>query len=95
MPGQRHHPDAFKREVCHQIRSGLIGRREAQRRYALSDNLLQIWLARYDGARPRPKASTHFDRSLHAACERRIALLERKVGQLTLALEAATNAHSD
>lgn len=86
MPAHRHHPEAFKREVCLQIRSGLIGRREAQRRYRLSDNLLQTWLSRYDAG---PSALAPAPVDVHADCEARIALLERKIGQLTMAIASS------
>lgn len=85
MQRRRHAPE-FKRKVCAEIRSGALGRREAQRLYGLSDNLIHAWLAHYDAdglGAPQPGD----DAALHAACEARIADLERKVGQLTMALE--------
>jgi transposase len=95
MPNHRRHPEAFKREVCHQIRSGLIGRREAQRCYSLSDNLLQTWLSRYDAAREAVDLVRSAGPATHTLCEARIALLERKIGQLTVALEQATKQRTD
>jgi mannose-6-phosphate isomerase-like protein (cupin superfamily) len=44
----RRHTAEFKAELCRSIRAGTIGRREAQKRYSLSDNLIHLWLARYD-----------------------------------------------
>ena len=55
----RRHSAQFKLQLCHNIRSGILGRRDAQRKYALSANLIQTWLTQFDrgssGARrPRP-----------------------------------------
>ena len=44
----RSHSDAFKRKVCTDVRSGIIGRREALRTYGLSANLLHLWLKDFD-----------------------------------------------
>src|SRR5689334_19920933 len=46
-PYRRHSPQ-FKLQLCHDIRAGTIGRKEAQRKYALSANLVQLWLTQYD-----------------------------------------------
>ena len=35
----RGHPAQFKLQVCQEIRSGALGRKEAQRKYTLSANL--------------------------------------------------------
>lgn len=43
----RRHSHAFKLQVCSDIRQGTIGRREAQKRYRLSANLIQYWLIQY------------------------------------------------
>ncbi len=83
-PLRRRHSEAFKRDVCTRIRAGEIGRREAQRLYALSDNLLHRWLRSFDDERPDREP---VPADVHATCARRIELLERKVGQLTMALE--------
>lgn len=82
-PYRRHAPQ-FKLQLCQEIRSGALGRREAQKKYSLSDNLIQLWLAQYD--RDRLDART-IDASVLQAFEAKIAALERKVGQLTMALD--------
>jgi hypothetical protein len=46
--GYRRHSLQFKLQVCSDIRSGKLGRREAQRAWRLSPKLLQVWLGRYD-----------------------------------------------
>ena len=81
---RRHHSEEFRRSVCGRIRSGEIGRREAQRLYRLSDNLLHRWLRIFDEAGQGLATGSADD---HADCRRRIEMLERKVGQLTMALE--------
>ncbi len=44
----RRHSPQFKLQLCTDIRSGVMGRREAQRTYKLSANLIQSWLTQYD-----------------------------------------------
>jgi transposase len=84
----RRHSAEFKSQLCRDIRSGALGRREAQKKFALSDNLIQLWLARYDSERDRDLPETRaVDPTRMAIYEDRIAALERKVGQLTMALE--------
>lgn len=84
----RRHSAPFKLKVCREIRSGQLGRREAQRTYGLSDNLIQTWLANYDALSAATAAEPALNvASLHDACEARIAQLERKVGQLVIELE--------
>ena len=80
----RRHPPEFKLQLCREIRSGQLGRRDAQKKYSLSDNLIQHWLAQFDqqalpGQAEAPAAIDVY--------RDRIAALERKVGQLTMALD--------
>lgn len=84
----RRHSTEFKLQLCRDIRSGAIGRREAQRVYRLSDNLIHSWLARYDAnALPAGPSQREPVRRTPGEYEARIAALERKVGQLTMELE--------
>jgi transposase len=46
-PYRRHTPQ-FRLQLCHEIRSGATGRRDAARHHNLSTNLLQLWLTQYD-----------------------------------------------
>jgi transposase len=80
----RRHTAEFKSQLCRDIRSGTLGRREAQKKYALSDNLIQLWLAQHDRLSVASKTG---DSTQAAIYEERIAALERKVGQLTMELE--------
>ena len=45
-PYRRHAPE-FKIQLCQDIRSGAIGRRDVARKYTLSTNLIQLWLTQY------------------------------------------------
>jgi transposase len=84
-PYRRHSPQ-FRLQLCQDIRSGAIGRRDAARHHNLSTNLLQLWLTQYD----RGELSTEeAEASIVAEYEARIAALERKVGQLTMELDLA------
>jgi len=40
-PYRRHSPQ-FKLQMCQEIRSGALGRRDAQKKYSLSANLVQL-----------------------------------------------------
>ena len=80
----RSHSLQFKLQLCTDIRSGKIGRREAQREYRMSANLVQLWLTQYDrGELDAEEAAA----ATVAEYEARIAALERKVGQLTMELD--------
>ncbi|MFC7556612.1 transposase [Pseudoroseomonas wenyumeiae] len=84
----RHSPQ-FRLQLCQDIRSGAIGRRDAARHHNLSTNLLQLWLTQYDRGE---LSSEEAEASIIAEYEARIAALERKVGQLTMELDLAKNA---
>ena len=87
-PYRRHAPQ-FKLQLCQDIRSGAIGRKEAQRKYTLSANLVQLWLTQYDrGELDLEEAEA----SVLADYESKIAALERKVGQLTMELDLVKKA---
>ena len=82
-PYRRHTPQ-FKLQLCTDIRSGTVGRRESQKKYGLSANLIQLWLTQYDrGELNREEVEAW----AAAEYEAKIAALERKVGQLTMELE--------
>jgi transposase-like protein len=82
-PYRRHSPQ-FKLQLCNEIRSGALARREAQRKYSLSPNLIQLWLAQYDRGELNNEEAAG---SVIADYEATIAALERKVGQLTMELD--------
>lgn len=82
-PHRRHSPQ-FKLQLCTDIRSGAIGRRDAQRTYRLSANLIQTWLAHYDRGELNVE---EVEASLIDEYEAKIAALERKVGQLTMEMD--------
>lgn len=80
----RRHSAAFKLQLCQEIRSGLIGRREAATRYDLSTNLVQNWLTLYDNDE---LSGEELKATAVAEYEAKVAALERKVGQLTMELD--------
>jgi transposase-like protein len=74
----------FKIQICSDIRSGKLGRREALKTHNLSANLMQLWLTQFDrGELDLEEAAV----STVAEYEAHIAALERKVGQLTMELD--------
>ncbi len=80
----RKHSQQFKLQLCTDIRSGVIRRRDAQLKYDLSNSQMQTWLSQYDrgelmGAEAEAVRAAEY--------ETKIAALERKVGQLTMELE--------
>lgn len=80
----RRHAPEFKIQLCQDIRSGAIGRRDAAKMHTLSTNLIQLWLTQYD----RGELSTEeAEASVISEYEAKIAALERKVGQLTMELD--------
>jgi transposase len=80
----RRHSAQFRLQLCHDIRSGTLGRRDAQRKYTLSANLIQMWLTQFDRGE---LSNEEAEASVVADYEAKIAALERKVGQLTMELE--------
>lgn len=84
-PYRRHSPE-FKLQVCRELRSGELRRRDAQVKYSLSAALLQTWLTQFD--RGDYEMQDHEAVPI-AEYEARIAALERKVGQLTMELDLA------
>lgn len=82
----RRHSTQFKLQLCQDIRNGVIGRRDAQRAYNVSANLIQLWLTQFDRGELNDEEA---EASVVAEYEARIAALERKVGQLTMELDLA------
>ena len=82
-PYRRHAPQ-FMLQLCQEIRSGGIGRRDAQKKYSLSANLIQLWLTQFDRGE---LVGEEVEATLMAEYEATIAALERKVGQLTMELD--------
>lgn len=44
----RRHSAQFKLQLCQEIRSGGLGRRDARHKYSLSANLSQLWLTQFE-----------------------------------------------
>src|SRR5215212_7886048 len=83
-PYRRHSPE-FKLQLCREIRSGELRRRDAQLKYGLSAALVHTWLTQFDRGDVAVEGAT--DPVLVAEYEARTAALERKVGQLTTELD--------
>jgi transposase-like protein len=82
-PYRRHSPQ-FKLQICSDIRSALISRRDAQKQYNISANLVQLWLTQYDRGE---LDGEEVEATVVAEYETKIAALERKVGQLTMEID--------
>lgn len=75
----RRHSHAFRLQVSNDIHQCAIGRREAQKHYRLSANLIRLWLTRYDQGE---LAIDEAEADTIAEYEAKVAALERKVVQL-------------
>lgn len=80
----RRHSVEFKLQLCSEIRSGKVGRREATRAHGLSANQLQLWLTQYDQGSLNEEIAAA---SVVAEYEAKIAALERKVDQPTMEID--------
>ena len=75
-PYRRPAPE-LKIQLCQEIRSGALGRRDAQKKYTLSANLIQMWLTQFDCGE---LSTEQAEASVVVEYEAKIAALERKVG---------------
>lgn len=80
MPYRRY-SETFRHQVVEEILSGEQTMLDQSRRYEISRSLLHDWVGKY---RADGLASGRSARGLLAEQEARIAVLERKIGQLTL-----------
>jgi transposase len=80
----RRHTQPFKFQLCKEIRAGALSRRDAQKKYDLSANLIQRWLTLFDQKLLTEDAAPAI---IDLDSEAKIAALERKVGQLTMELD--------
>ncbi|MGH8298333.1 MAG: transposase [Steroidobacteraceae bacterium] len=82
---RRRHGTEFKLQVVQAYLDGGVTQREIARRYEVSLNLIQIWLHKYlRGVLTEEEYLEEKTRDYEA----KIAALERKVGQLTMEVEA-------
>ena len=80
----------FKFQVVMEFLTGRKRRAEILREYELSDSTLARWLERFEKHGPEVFAAQN--QSAEGERERRIAELERVIGQLTVELQAAKKA---
>lgn len=81
----RRHSVPFKIQICCDIRSGKLGRREVLKTHNLSANLMQLWLTQFDRGEldlEEAAASTVAEYSHSAHCS-----TGAQVGQLTMELD--------
>jgi transposase-like protein len=80
----RRHSAQFKLQLCHDVRSGVLGRRDALRKFTLSANLIQMWLTQFDRGE---LSNEEVARRLLWSITKRRSQPWRKVGQLTMEVE--------
>lgn len=81
---QRRHSPQFKLQLCQEIRTGVLGRADASKKYGLAYSVIQHWLRQYDAGELTGDVA---EATVVGEYEAKIAALERKVGQLTMELE--------
>jgi transposase len=88
----RRHTLEFKVRLCQEIRSGAVGRREAGRRYRLSDQLVHHWLQDFDRGLlfESGRRDAEACEDPHATCRAYAAALQRRIQALAAELEART-----
>lgn len=52
----------FKLQLCHDIRTGTLGRRNAPRKYSWSASLIQLWLTQFDHGEVNGEGAEGFGR---------------------------------
>lgn len=82
---RRRYSTEFKLQVVQAYLEGGTAQREIARRYEISLNLIQIWLDKY---RRGVLTEEEYLEEKTRDYETKIAALERKVGQLTMEVEA-------
>jgi transposase len=82
---RRRYSTEFKLQVVQAYLDGGAAQREIARRYEISLNLIQIWLDKY---RRGVLTEEEYLEEKTRDYETKIAALERKVGQLTMEVEA-------
>lgn len=84
MARHRSFSSEFKRQVAQDYLEGRAGLHELARRYSLSRNLIRLWIRKYEAG----EFTDELAESVHITqYERKIAELERKVGQLTMEVD--------
>lgn len=71
----------FKRQVVQEYLSGEVSLHGLAKKHRINRNLIRLWLKKYEAGEFSEEAALAFSLEEYEA---RIALLERKVGQLTM-----------
>jgi transposase len=84
MARHRSFSSEFKRQIAKEFLDGRAGLHELARRHSLSRNLIRLWIRKYEAG----EFTDEVAEAVHIAqYERKIAYLERKVGQLTMEVD--------
>jgi transposase len=84
MARHRSFSSEFKRQIAKEFLDGRAGLHELARRHSLSRNLIRLWIRKYEDG----EFNDELAEAVHAAqYERKIAELERKLGQLTMEVD--------
>ena len=84
MARHRSFSSEFKRQLSREFLEGRAGMHELARRYSLSRNLIRLWIRKYEAGEFTDELA---EAVRVAGYERKIAELERKVGQLTMEVD--------
>ena len=84
MARYRSFSSEFKRQIAKEFLDGHAGLHELARRHGLSRNLIRIWIRKYEAGEFTDELA---EEVYIAQYERKIAELERTVGQLTMELD--------
>ena len=79
MARRRSFSSEFKRQISREFLEGRAGMHDLARRYSLSRNLIRLWVRKYAAGEFTDELAEAVRVAEH---ERKIAELERKVGQI-------------
>jgi len=83
MARHRSFSSEFKRQLAKEFLDGRAGLHELARRHSLSRNLIRLWIRKYEAG----EFTDELAEAVYIQYERKIAELERKVGQLTMEVD--------
>ena len=87
----RRHARKIKIQLCQDIRSGALGRRDAARKYTLSTHLNHLWQTQHDRG---DLSAEEAEASVIEEYEAKIAGIEHKVGQISMDLDLVKKRHA-
>lgn len=90
MRKYRKHSLEFKCRVITEVKENNVGVTELARRYRVSPSLIRIWIQKFESG----EYETYSKTLREVRLENRIAMLERKIGQLTVENDSLRNRFS-